>query len=181
MNAEPLRVLIVEDEAAEASSLELELQRAGYQPVCHRIDSPEALNAAFARQQWDLVLSDYSLARFTALEALALMKAHGQDLPFIIVSWPITDQMAVAAMKAGAQDCVRKVNLAQLGPAVKRGLEEAHAREQYRQAEQALEDAHVQLENRVEQRITELRVTNDTLKKAILRHDAEAGQPKDPP
>src|SRR5258708_17493831 len=86
------------------------------------------MKAALARERWDVVIADYVMPRFDGLEALALVKENGLDLPFIIVSGHITDNTAVAAMKAGAHDYVMKDNLARLGPAVQRALRVAESR-----------------------------------------------------
>lgn len=136
--AVPLRVLIVEDSENDSLLLEIELQRAGYEPACHRVETRETLTAALVQQRWDLVIADYVMPRFNGLEALALVKAKGLDLPFIIVSGHITDNTAVAAMKAGAHDYVMKDNLARLGPAVQRELREAESRRAGRAADQKL-------------------------------------------
>src|SRR6266568_5540430 len=134
----PLQVLIVEDSKNDAALLEIELQRTGYDPQCHRVETPEALSSALDRQAWDLVIADYIMPRFNGLAALALVKDKGLDLPFIIVSGHITDDTAVAAMKAGAHDYVMKDNLARLGPAVRRELRDAEVRLQRRRSEENL-------------------------------------------
>src|SRR5438445_11667842 len=108
----PLQVLIVEDSENDAALLEIELQRAGYDPQCHRVETPEALSSALDLQAWDLVIADYVMPRFNGLAALGLVKDHGLDLPFIVVSGHIADDTAVAAIKAGAHEYVTKVNLA---------------------------------------------------------------------
>jgi PAS domain S-box-containing protein len=136
---QPLRILIVEDSENDALLLEIELQRAGYDPVCERVETREAMSAALARQRWDVVIADYVMPRFNGLEALALVKANGLDLPFIVVSGHITDDTAVAAMKAGAHDYVMKDNLVRLGPAVQRELREAEGRRARRMADQKLQ------------------------------------------
>ena len=115
-----LKTLIVEDYENDALLLELELQRAGYEPACERVETAAAMSAALQRQAWDLVVADYLLPHFNGLDALALVKEKGLDLPFIVVSGNITDDTAVAAMKAGAHDYVMKSNLSRLGPAVER-------------------------------------------------------------
>ncbi|SPE61511.1 hypothetical protein SBV1_720004 [Verrucomicrobia bacterium] len=135
---EPLQVLIVEDSENDALLLELELQQAGYQPVCERVETAEAMTAALARQKWDLIVADYVMPRFNGLAALSLVKEQGFDLPFIIVSGHITDDTAVAAMKAGAHDYVMKDNLARLGSAVQRELREAEGRRERRRVEEKL-------------------------------------------
>ncbi|HWI56341.1 MAG TPA: PAS domain S-box protein [Bacillota bacterium] len=135
---QPLQVLIVEDSENDAALLEIELQRAGYAPTCWRVDTRQAMGAALERQSWELVIADYVMPRFNGLDALALVKEKGLDLPFIIVSGHITDDTAVAAMKAGAHDYVMKDNLARLGPAVQRELREAEERRQRRRADEKL-------------------------------------------
>lgn len=136
--AQPLRVLIIEDSENDALLLEIELQRAGYEPTCERVETREAMSAALARQRFDLVIADYVMPRFNGLEALALVKANGLDLPFIIVSGHITDSTAVGAMKAGAHDYVMKDNLARLGAAVQRELRDAEGRRARRLSDQKL-------------------------------------------
>src|SRR5512138_3434115 len=135
---QPLQVLIVEDSENDALLLERVLQRAGYDLVCFRVDTKEAMASALGAQRWDLVIADYRMPRFDGLEALALMNAQGLDVPFIIVSGRITDDTAVAAMKAGAHDYVMKDNLARLGPAVQRELREAETRRERRRSEEKL-------------------------------------------
>lgn len=137
-----LQILIVEDSENDALLLELELQRAGYQTVCHRVDTAAAMGAALDRQRWDVVIADYVMPMFNGLAALALVREKGLDLPFIIVSGHITEDTAVAAMKAGAHDYVMKDKLARLGPAVERELREAEVRHQRRRTEETLKVEH---------------------------------------
>jgi len=133
-----LQVLLVEDSENDAALLEIELQRAGYDCSCHRVEAPEAMRSALNAQSWDLVIADYLMPHFNGLAALALVKEQGLDVPFIIVSGHITDDTAVAAMKAGAHDYVMKDNLARLGPAVQRELRDAKVRREQRRAEETL-------------------------------------------
>ena len=139
---QPLQVLIVEDSQNDAALLEIELERAGYKTSCHRVDTMEAMGAALAERLWDLVIADYIMPHFNGLAALALVKEKGLDLPFIIVSGHITDDTAVAAMKAGAHDYVMKDNLARLGSAVQRELREAEIRREQRRSEERLKVEH---------------------------------------
>jgi signal transduction histidine kinase len=164
---QPLRVLIVEDSESDAALLVLELRRAGYGPESRRVQSAEEMRSALASEVWDLVVADYRMPRFDGLSALGLVKELGLDLPFIIVSGHITEETAVAAMRAGAHDYVMKDKLARLGPAVDRELREAVVRRERRRAEEDLRRAHEELEMRVQQRTAELKAVNSKLEKAI--------------
>jgi signal transduction histidine kinase/ActR/RegA family two-component response regulator len=137
-----LRVLIVEDSPDDALLLELELRRAGYQPMCQRVEKAAELSAALDQRPWQAIIADYVLPSFSGLDALRLVKARGLDVPFIIVSGHITENTAVAAMKAGAHDYVMKNNLARLGPAIDRELQEAGLRRERRAAELRLAAEH---------------------------------------
>ena len=136
---EPLRVLIAEDSEDDALLVIRELQRGGYDPVFERIDTEEAMKAALTNQAWDIVISDHTMPQFDSLHALKVLQASGLDLPFIIVSGKIGEDLAVAAMKAGANDYVIKGNLARLSPAVRRELEEVEVRRERKRAEEARE------------------------------------------
>ncbi|MDR9459615.1 MAG: ATP-binding protein [Dehalococcoidia bacterium] len=134
----PLRVLIVEDSEDDAVLLSRELQRAGYDPVSERVDTPEAMKAALDGQPWDVVLSDYSMPRLSMSEALTMVKEKGLDLPFIIVSGAIGEEAAVASMRAGVHDYVMKGKLARLAPVIERELREAKMRRERKRMEEAL-------------------------------------------
>ncbi|MFI5395391.1 MAG: ATP-binding protein [Candidatus Binatia bacterium] len=143
-SSRPLRVLHVEDSEDDAELVMHELRRAGYDLTYRRIDSRPTMETALAQQVWDLVLADYELPRFSGIAALLLLQNSGLDLPFLVVSGVIGEEVAVAAMKAGAQDYIMKGNLARLAPAVERELREAAVRRERQQAQEALrEEAHV--------------------------------------
>jgi len=134
----PLRLLVVEDSADDVELLVRELRRGGYEPVHERVDTAPAMQAALERQPWDLVVSDHSVPQLNAFAALELLKASRLDIPFIIVSGTIGEELAVKAMKAGANDYVLKGNLKRLVPALTRELTDAEERRARRAAEQAL-------------------------------------------
>ena len=133
-----LRVLIVEDSEDDALLLLHHLRRAGYQVTSRRVDTGEAMAAALAAQEWDVVLADYSLPQFDAPAALVLLQATGHDLPFIIISGTIGEETAVAALKSGAHDFMLKGSLARLVPAIERELRERQVRRERARAEEAL-------------------------------------------
>jgi len=126
--ATPLRVLIVEDSADDAALVQRELGRGGYEPQVCRVETADEMRAALAGQAWDVVLSDYSLPSFSGPAALTEVRRAGLDVPFIVVTGAISDDTAVAAMKAGAHDYVMKDNLRRLVPAIQRELREAEDR-----------------------------------------------------
>src|SRR5438552_6615205 len=121
----PLRVLMVEDSEDDALLLATELKRAGYELTHERVDTALAMKVALDRDAWDLVIGDYSMPHFNGTAALALLRERGFDIPYICVSGTITEELAVAAMKAGANDYVTKGQLKRLVPAIERELREA--------------------------------------------------------
>jgi diguanylate cyclase (GGDEF)-like protein len=152
--AKPLRALIVEDSEDDTQLLLRELQRGGYDPTHVRVETPETMGAELAAHPWDIVFSDFTMPRFNAFDALALLRGTGLDLPFIIVSGTIGEDRAVIAMKAGAHDYILKGNLKRLVPAVERELREAQMRAERRRDEQtirrlAFTDPVTELPNRV--------------------------------
>ena len=133
-----LRILIVEDSEEDTQLLLHELRRGAYEPAFERVDTPAAMSAALDQQTWDLVVADFSMPQFNALAALELLNKKGLDLPFIIVSGTIGEEIAVTAMKNGARDYIMKGNLRRLVPAVQRELSEASQRRERKRAEAEL-------------------------------------------
>jgi len=133
MPATPLRLLLVEDSEDDATLVLLELRRAGFVPVATRVETAEAMSTALRAQPWDLILADYNLPTFTGLAALDLYHESGLDIPFLIVSGTIGEELAVEAMRAGAHDYLLKGNLTRLGPAITRELREAQVRRERKQ------------------------------------------------
>jgi len=140
-----LRALIADDSENDVLLLVRVLRKAGYQPVYERVCTAPAMKAALQRQAWDIVISDYEMPNFGGFEALQLLKESGHDLPFILVSAVISEETAVAAMKAGAHDYIMKRNLARLVPAIERELREAQTRRARKAAEAALRQSEEQL------------------------------------
>src|SRR5713226_2128553 len=132
----PLRVLFIEDSEDDTALLVRELKRAGYETDYKRVDTPENLKSVLSVQEWDLVISDFSMPLFSGTDALKLVRTMGSDAPFIFVSGTMGEDTAVAALKNGAQDYLVKTNLKRLVPAVQRELREAEDRRERKRLEQ---------------------------------------------
>lgn len=144
--SKPLRVLIVEDSEDDAELLVRELCRGGYKPQHARVDTAAAMTDALVGGEWEVILADYYMPHFDALAALQLARDSGRDLPFIIVSGTIGEDIAVEAMKAGAHDYLVKGHLARLVPAVERELREAEVRRARRRTERELLESQLKFE-----------------------------------
>lgn len=137
----PLRALIVEDSADDAQLMVAELEAGGHRLEHQRVETEAAMSRALVAQPWDIVLSDYNLPSFSAVEALDVVMRIRGDIPFIIVSGMIGEEAAVALVKAGATDFVMKTNLRRLCNCVERGLREAAIKRSHRQAVSALAES----------------------------------------
>ncbi|MFA9216569.1 MAG: ATP-binding protein [Sphingomonadaceae bacterium] len=137
----PLALLLVEDCDSDAELLLRNLERADFAIRLARVDSADGMRQALATAAWDLVIADYHLPGFSASAALELIHAAGLDLPFIVISNNLREDLAVALMRAGAHDYVMKGDLMRLAPAIQRELREAGQRRQHEAAIQALRDS----------------------------------------
>jgi PAS domain S-box-containing protein len=133
-----LKVLLVEDSEEDSLLMLRELCRGGYLPVQRRVETASDMRQALLEEQWDVVLSDYRMPAFDAPGALEVLHESGRDIPFIIVSGKIGEDLAVAAMKSGANDYLMKGNLARLVPVVERELREAEERVKHQATEAAV-------------------------------------------
>ena len=133
-----LRVLIVEDSEDDARLLERQLRQGGYELHATRVDTLADLRRAL-EHDWDLLLSDFALPGFTALDALAVLREDGRDIPAIVVSGTVGEDVAVEAMRAGAHDYFAKSELRRLVAATERELREAARRRQAQVAQRELQ------------------------------------------
>ncbi|MCI0330899.1 MAG: PAS domain S-box protein [candidate division Zixibacteria bacterium] len=140
--AKPLRVLIAEDSENDALLMVNELRRGGYDPTYERVDTAEAMRRALGGSHWDVVLADYTMPGFSALDALNIVQEVGVDLPFIVVSGSIGEDIAVEAMRSGAHDYIMKNNMTRLAAAVERELRQAEGRHLKYKAEMALKETN---------------------------------------
>jgi len=140
-----LRLLVVEDDENDFLLLVATLGRQGLNVTCKRVEDADEMAAALADGQWEAVISDHHLPRFSSTEALQVLRASGRILPFLIVSGAIGEDVAVEAMRQGADDYLIKGRLARLGPALTNALRAAQARRENLAAQQALRDSERQL------------------------------------
>jgi two-component system sensor histidine kinase EvgS len=141
----PLKVLIVEDSEQDVALLLRELQKSGYSPVHRRVETAGEMSDALESEHWDIVLSDYVLPNFSGLAVIELVQRNDSNLPLIIISGQIGEDVAVNAMKAGAHDYIMKGNLKRLGPAIGRELAEAASHRQRKKAEEELRETEEEL------------------------------------
>ena len=139
--AKAVRVLIVEDFEDDAALMLLELRRGGFDPVHTRVEDATALRAALRDDSWDIVICDHVLPQFDSFMALKIVREERLDLPFIVVSGTVGEEVAVEVMKSGANDYLLKDSLIRLVPAIERELEEAESRRQRRHVEDQLRQA----------------------------------------
>ena len=135
---EPIRVLSVEASETDMNLLAHEIRRRGVAVEFCRVEDAESMRQALGNEPWSVILCDWSLPRFSALGALAVLKETNLDIPFIIVSGTMSEEMAVEAVRAGANDYVLKDRLARLVPAIERELRQAKARAERKQLEAQL-------------------------------------------
>ena len=136
--SETIRVLLAEDSESDAALILRLLSKAGYQITSERIDTPAAMREALARHSWDVVIADHQMGQFNAPEALRILRETGKDIPFIIASGSIGEELAVELMKAGAHDYIHKDRLARLVPAIEREVREVRFRRERAHTEERL-------------------------------------------
>ncbi len=134
----PLRALLVEDNEQDARLLLRELKRGGLDVSYERVDTPEAMEEALDARRWDVVISDYSMPRFSAPMALDMVKGKKMDLPFIIVSGTVSEDLAVEAIHRGAHDFMAKGKLGRLIPAIERELRDVKLRTEQKKMQDQL-------------------------------------------
>jgi two-component sensor histidine kinase len=166
---EVLRVLHVEDSPSDASLTERALTKAGYTVYSERVMNAQGMRAALAKQPWDIIIADYRLPEFDAPSALSLLHESGCDIPFIVVSGAMGDELAVAIMRSGAHDYLLKNDMARLGPAVEREIGDARTRRGREQAERALNESEERftVQEAAFDRQTELLQQRETLLREI--------------
>ncbi len=171
-----IRILMLEDAAADASLIEDELQNAHLSFISRLVSNREAYLAALENFSPDIILSDYNLPQYDGVTALTDARSKLPDIPFILVTGAIAEDLAIDIFISGANDYVMKNRLQRLVPAVQRALEEAREIHSRKEAEAALRKAHDELEIQVKQRTAELqseieerKKTEESLREALSR------------
>ncbi len=139
-----LKVLIVEDSKIEAKFIANLLKKNGYNVIHERVETSDEMQKALVERKWDIIISDYQMPDFDGMRALKLFQEYDLDIPFILVSGKIGEEMAVDLMKMGAHDYIMKGNTARLVPAIKAHLEEAANRRENKRLESALKESEAQ-------------------------------------
>jgi len=132
-----LRVLLVEDRQSDVRLVLDQLAQSGFEVDWTCVDEAESFRRALS-QPFDVILCDHSLPQFDALEALKIWQSHDSDIPFIVVSGSIGEELAVTVMQAGAWDYLLKDRLARLGQAIQRSLDLRNERRHHRETERVL-------------------------------------------
>ena len=151
----PLHVLLIEDSENDAMLIRRHIQRHGFDVSTFRVDRSADLETALASGHWDVAITDHNLPGLDSAVVLEMIRQHAPDLPVIIVSGMIGEEIAVSAMKSGAHDYIMKDNLSRLAPAIERELRDAEVRREVGLARSTIEhmawhDALTGLFNRFE-------------------------------
>ncbi|MCE5210559.1 MAG: response regulator [Deltaproteobacteria bacterium] len=170
INNQSLKVLIVDDSERDASQIINELEKNGYHPVYQRVDNSFTMKKAVREKQWAIVLCDYDMPEFNAFSAIAVLKEENIDIPVIILSETIGEDVAADCMRTGAKDFIMKNNFSRLCPAIARELKNEEIKRKQKQAESqreaVLEELHqIIIERNREE--TKFKQTIESLRKAI--------------
>jgi PAS domain S-box-containing protein len=141
MKDKSLRVLVVEDLENDALLLIRELKKGGYNPVYERVETAAAMKKSLKEKQWDIILCDYTLPKFSGPSAIALLREINIDIPILIVSGTIGEETAIECMRLGAQDYIMKSKMSRLCPAIARELVEVKSREKRKLAENLIKES----------------------------------------
>jgi len=139
-----IRVLLLEDNPADAELSVRQLRRDGFQVDADIARTPDEFKERITSTTYDIVLGDYRLPGWTGMEAFQWLRAEGHDLPFILVSGTVADDCAVECIKLGVTDYVIKDRLERLTVAVRRALDEEQLRRKQKKAEQDLSESEKQ-------------------------------------
>jgi signal transduction histidine kinase/HPt (histidine-containing phosphotransfer) domain-containing protein len=127
MTEKHLKILLIEDLLQDAELIKRAIEKSGYDLVLERVETAAQMKHSLETGNWDLILSDFRVENFGAVEALDILKKSGKNLPFIVVSRAIGEETAVELLKSGTDDLVMKSKLDRLVPAIERSMRTHHA------------------------------------------------------
>ncbi len=145
-----LNILVIEDNPDDALLLKRLFHKEALKAKVTQVETAEAMIEALDSEKWDLVISDYSLPKFSGQEALNIFKSKNIDIPFILVSGTVGEDIAVNMMKSGSHDYIMKTNLKRIVPAIIRELNEVEVRKQRKEAIENLKKREEQYRNLVD-------------------------------
>lgn len=145
-----IKVLIIEDSKASLNFEVAQLKKSGFNVSYEQVENAESLRKALNCDTWDIILSDHVMPDFSSIEALQILNETKLDIPFIIVSGEIGEEVAVEAMRAGCRDYIMKDKLARLGPVVKRELDELNARIERKKVEEDMKNILIKAKEEAE-------------------------------
>lgn len=137
----PLRILFLEDDAADLELCLEALTHANLEFHCDSVPTLEEFAEKLRAQAYDIILADYQFAGWTGMDALQLARQQREDIPFILVSGALGEEKAVECIKDGVDDYVLKDRLTRLPLAICRALEEKYLREEREHADAALRES----------------------------------------
>ncbi len=144
MTTEKIKALIIEDSEDDLKLMLRELNKSSYNIIYKLVKDTKGLETALQtamQEEWDIIISDYTLPDFNGYEALNMCNEKGVDIPFFIVSGTIGERIAIDMMKSGAKDYIMKNNLARLLPAIEREIADTKIRKEKKRAEQELRES----------------------------------------
>ncbi len=169
-----VRVLLLEDSRPDYELILEHLKRDGGSFEVTHVTTRAEFETALERDEFDLVLSDYSLPAFDGRTALNLTRRHRPDLPFILVSGVLGEEVAIDSINEGATDYVLKQRMSRLPSAVSRALAEAYERKERRRAEEHLKLLVGELSHRVKNTLaTVSSIAHQTLARSADLKDFE--------
>ena len=174
---ENIRILILEDNPADAEFLIDELKENGFVFDFKLLDTRKAYIEAVRNYHPDIILSDYDLPGFSGQEALQIKKEMAPETPFILVSGVVTEERAIEILTGGATDYVLKKNLSRISPAVRRVLDESYEHRKRKEAEAERDELLKKMELKIEERtamlqaeIAERKKTEEKLRESSQRY-----------
>ncbi len=147
---QPLRVLILEDNPQDAELMAATLRRAGYSLSLEVTDSRQQFQQQLKQADYDVILADYNLGSWTAMDALELLKESGKDIPLIVVTGTLGDEAAVECIKQGAADYILKDRLHRLPVAVEGALRDKVQRQEAARLQEQIRHAKKEWEQTVD-------------------------------